>query len=273
MNRKSLLIVKLVCLCVLLVVVGGVLLRCFWGGLGPMRFSWDNKLERTESFSGVQSVEATTNSYSITVTEQPGTETKVEFYSGGFQTAKEPVIQLQNGVLIVKETNATAGISFGSGRIVISVPEGAPLDYSLTSTSGSLKLYAPGKTVSLASTSGSVKVYQGGETLDAVSTSGSVKVYGAFKSVSAASTSGDVKVTADENTTSVSASSTSGSVKIRLPKETGYTLDFMTVSGSVKDEYRGSSFGKSGSTEQGDGQIEINASSVSGSIKLTDWDD
>ena len=103
MSRKSLLLVKLVCLILLLLLVVGIAVRVFWGGYQSMRFNWDETLEMSESFSGVRSVEVRTVSYAISVVEQPGSETKVEYYSSGLGSAPEPKMRLENGVLIVEE--------------------------------------------------------------------------------------------------------------------------------------------------------------------------
>ncbi len=278
MSRKTSLIVRIVVLSVLLLGLLAMAVRMLWwvGRPGQAEWNWDGRREMvlSESYRGVTSVEVSTLSYAVEVVEHSGSETMVEFYRGFGATSREQISVTQNnGVLKVEQKPQFGLFSWGNCKVVVYVPQASPMDYDLASTSGSVKLNAPGKAVSVSTTSGSVKVYQGGETLSAVSTSGSVKVYEGFVTIDAGTTSGSVKVKAAQNTTRIVAESTSGSVKIQLPRDMGYVFDFSSVSGSVKDLYREKSFGSEGSSEYGGRDVAITASTVSGSIKLCDWDD
>ena len=148
------------------------------------------------------------------------------------------------------------------------------MSFTMSSLSGSISLNAKSLNSDLSTISGSIKVYRGGLSLTAGSTSGSVKVFEAFEKVSASSVSGSIKIRANDGTISVGAETVSGSIKVMLPPSAGYELSYSTTSGSVKDEYRGKSFDKEGTASFGsDGaNIKINASSISGSIKLCDFD-
>ncbi len=273
---RNALIFKLIVLIVVFLLLAVFAVRLIVSGGSGFVFNWnlgnEGTLESTDSFSGITAVQAEAYSYAVYVQEHSGTNTTVEFYSTGFGNAEKPEISCKGGVLTVKE-QARFGIHFGSGRIVISVPADSKLDYKLTSVSGSMKLNATGNNVDITNTSGSVKVWGGGTKLSVASVSGSVKIYDAFESIDVKSTSGSVKVVADTNTKSVSLSSTSGSIKLMLPTSIGYKWDYTTVSGSVKDEYRGTSYSKNGAAVYGDESLLIKMKNTSGSSKLCDWSD
>lgn len=274
---KMSLTIKLIVLIVLLVLVCAIAVQLIFGGWGSLfNFNNNNKgsLVLSESFEGVTSLDVDVSSYSVEVVTHKKDNVTVDFYRVGLGTMDEPTVDMMNGVLTIKEPTRLVRVQLGYGKIVISVPESSRLAYDLRSTSGSVKLDACSSTAELKSVSGSVKVYQPGETLNADSTSGSVKAYSPFKEIDAHSTSGSVRVVADAQTAYVYASSTSGSVKIALENVSGYTLDYKSTSGSTKDSYRDFSYGSGhGNTAWGDESLEIKASSVSGSVKLTDWDD
>lgn len=274
MNRK-LLIAKLVALIVLLVVVCAIAVQVIFKGWGSMtQFAGSGTLVSRTEFSLAEEVDVNLASFGVEVFTHDKENFIVDFYRSGFGTIKDPTIELIDGVLTVKETIMPIGINLGSGKIIVYVPEGTPLPYTLHSTSGSVRLRAPSTSANLHSTSGSVKVYSGGETLTAESTSGSVKVYAPFKTIDANSTSGSVKLIADAQSESIKARSVSGSVKIALDGVTGYILDYKTVSGSVKDTYANAKYsGRYGSIRWGDESLKITAQSTSSSIKLTDWSD
>lgn len=274
MNKKSL-ITKLICLIVLLVLVCAVAVQFIFGGSSIMSLSNNERsLVFSKTFDDVSELKVSSSSYAVEVVTHRGDGFTVDFYRNGLGTMDEPTVELKGGVLTVEEPIRIVRFQIGYGKIVISVPEDSVLPYNLKSTSGSVKLDAQSTSAKLKSVSGSVSVYQPGETLDASSTSGSVKVYAPFNEINAHSISGSVKVTADAKTQTIKATSTSGSVRISLDGVSGYTLDYKTVSGSTKDEYRDFSYGSGrGNTAWGDESLEMIASSTSGSIRLTDWND
>lgn len=67
-------------------------------------------------------------------------------------------------------------------------------------------------------------------------------------------------------------SAISGSTSIQLENVSSYEFDYSTTSGSIKDTYEGTKFSKLGSSTQGDSSLKMNVSSISGSIKLEDWE-
>ncbi len=278
MNRKSL-TAKLIVLVMLLLLFCAIAVQIIFGGWSTL-FSLGSKsgirgsLAYSGNFDGVTSLNVGAASFSVEVITHDRDVVTVDFYRIGFCTAAEPVVDMKNGVLSVKESKQMFGIHLGSGKIVISVPADSVLAYGLHSTSGSVKLDARSSTAELNSVSGSVKVYQPGDILKASSTSGSVKAYAPFKEIDAHSISGSVKVVADAQTVSILASSTSGAVNVALENVSGYTLDYKSTSGTTKDGYHDFSYGGGrGNAAWGDESLEIKASSISGSIKLTDWND
>lgn len=228
----------------------------------------------SKTFDDVKGIDVDTLSYGVQVETHKKDNFIVEFYHDGIGTAAEPVVKLDGGVLSSKEPARVDSTQRGHGKIVITVPENSVLPYDLNSVSGSLVLDAQSTSLTIQSVSGSIKVYQPGETLKAESTSGSITATATFKEVSANSISGSVKVKADAETKFVNVTNISGSVNIELDGVSGYTLYYSTISGAVKDEYHGFSSSRgSGNTAWGDENLEITAGSISGSIRLTDWDD
>ena len=273
-SNKTPLIIKLIALIVVFLLVAAFSIKLvFRGYSGMTSFNIGSKLLSSESYSGIKTIESSLLSYGLSVEEHEGSETLVEIYSAGVFTSRVPTVGAAGGTLTVKQEQHTPGITLGGGRVVIRVPKGSVLDYSLVSASGSVALDARCKSAAVTSVSGSVKVSSGGETLAIASTSGSVKVPEPFKTVDIASVSGSIKVAADKASESLALKSTSGSIKIMLIGDIGYTMNFGTTSGSVKDEYRGVSYRKNGSADWGDKSLGITAETTSGSIKLCDWDD
>lgn len=273
MSRKTLLIIKLALYIFLFLLVLALSAQILWKGWSPMTFSGSGKLVSSEHFTDVTSVQIGASSYSIEVTEHDDPDTIVSFYRVGLGSAAEPDVILENGTLQISEQGVIIGLHLGGGRIVVQVPRGSKLPYALSSVSGSIHLDAVSTTAKLHSISGSLKAYQAGGKLIADTTSGSIKLYKPFVSIDAQSTSGSIKAAANAETEKMLARSVSGSVKLALRDVPGYQLTYRSVSGSVKDEYHGISYGKSGSAPWGDGSLVIDAKTTSGSIKLTDWDD
>lgn len=105
--------------------------------------------------------------------------------------------------------------------------------------------------------------------LEMETVSASVSADGSFKKVSSETVSGSVRVNFKESPGGkCTFDSVSGSVTLGLPHGTGYTLDFSSMSGSFSDEITGTSGGRKGTSKNGDGDVTIKVSTMSGSVKL-----
>ncbi len=276
MSRKSLLIVRLVVLLLLLLALLPIAARMLFAG-GRGFFGFGNSLLPSEpvfsdSFTGVQSVEVDVVSVAVEVEEQDGGATTVEYFtSGGDSETVEA--SMSGGVLYIRQPRQFGffDLSGIASRVVIRVPRGSALDYAISTTSGSVRLAAGSGSTAVTTTSGSIKIWGAGRQVSALSVSGSVKIYDPFEEISASTTSGSIKATAGETTRSAALCSTSGSVKLRMPEGSGYTLLYQSTSGSVRDEYRNIKFGDDGRYVHGDGAMQLNLQTTSGSIKLCDW--
>ena len=278
MSHKTSLIVRLILMIILFLLVLMLAVQVIGKGWSFLSFSGSGKLVCSEHYEGVTSIEADTASCAVEVVEHKGSDVIAEFYRLGFGSVKEPTMELRDGMLSVQETETPLGIHFGSGKVILRVPEGSALPYRLHTTSGSVRLGAASAEAVLQTVSGSIKVYQGGDSLTAETTSGSVKVYEPFDLLDIKTTSGSIKAVAAGGTTDVRMESVSGSVKLKLDGVSGYTMDYSTDSGSVKNEYPAMEYNygayhKHGTAVWSDGSLSIWAETTSGSIKLTDWND
>ncbi len=277
MNNKTPYIVKIVLLALLLIflIIAAVRFVNYGiGGLGVFTFGTPfggKELVSSESFDGVDKVKIDSVSYSVYIEEYSGSQVVAEFLANGVGAAKVPEFKLDGDTLKIAQ-KPNIGIDTSSGQIHVKVPSNSELDYEIDSVSGSVKVYATSSDLDIESSSGSIHA-KGGKTAEVESISGSVKLEEPFKTIKVSSVSGSVKLWADGDTKSIHVDSTSGSVKIGLRGVDGYTLDFDSVSGSVKDTYNSTSGEHSGTLKTGDGSLSINVETISGSIKLTDWSD
>lgn len=232
----------------------------------------NEKLQDTGSYHNIENIDVSAISSSVSIEEYDGSTTEYEFFS--FTDKSNPTVEVNGNTLRI-EQKMRIGVEFFGSRIVIRVPKNDTLSYNTKTVSGSISLNAKSKDADLETVSGSIKVYLGGESIAANTTSGSVKIQQPFKNIDLSTVSGSIKAVTDKNTKVVSADTTSGSVKISLPSDCDYTLNYSTTSGSVRDDYHGISFDKRGSTTYGnkDNAMTISASTVSGSISLTDLGD
>lgn len=273
MRNKGALIVKLALLFLVLAILVFAAFKLVNSSfIGIFNFGLSKELVESKSFSGITDIELSVVTESVTVEEYDGSETLYEYYSTSSKNA--PVVEQSGATLKVTQTVERRLQSISRSNITIKVPRGQAASFTLSALSGSLSLNAKSLIADLSTISGSIKVYRGGLSLTAGTTSGSIRVFEAFEKVSASSVSGSIKIRANDSTSSVSAETVSGSIKVMLPPSAGYELHYSTTTGSVKDEYRGKSFEKEGTASFGsDGaNIIINASSISGSIKLCDFD-
>lgn len=101
-------------------------------------------------------------------------------------------------------------------------------------------------------------------------TSGDIFFYGSFENGTFNAVSGCFYLTADGMLRSLSANSVSGEVSLSLPVDTGFTLEFDSVSGSF---YSGN-FGvteKAGTYTHGNGEVSITVDTVSGDLILSEY--
>lgn len=273
MNNKIIDITKLVVLFIILILLTFVFVDIIKGGSGIMSYEKSSPI-LNEEYAGVKKLECNMSSSELRVSEYDGEKVIVKAYSSGFPVTPAPSVSMTDGILKIQQINIISFGLFKRNTVEILVPRGSEFDYDLHTISGSLKLDAKSVNAALSSTSGSVKVYQGGKTLDLKCTSGSVKVYEPFVNARINCISGSIKSVCGEISENMDITCTSGSVRVKLyPADIGYVFNGDATSGSVKDEYRDSRFGNSGTSSQGDQKLSINVRTTSGSIKLADWND
>lgn len=284
MNRKTWLTLKLILLVILF------LLLCLFTGsfLLPMsplsgRLRAGNRYPgshmqpkgEAQAFDGVEKIIVQSVSLPVSICESDVEQVTVRDNSRSFglKLGTANTVTEEGGTLTIRQGKHVSVMSVLTGNFEIEIPRGTILEYDLKNVSGSIYHDAPSREeLKVKTTSGSIKILQGGDTANARSTSGSVRIYGPFREVRAQSTSGSVRATADGTSQLLNCSTTSGSVKIQLNQVSGYEMAYSSTSGSIKDLYTDTSYSKSGRCIFGDGTLRIDASSVSGSIKLMDWD-
>ena len=276
MSNRTVNICKLILLLALLVPLCVLGYRMVSKGSMDMFSFHGGKAVLQESYTGVTAVRTDLCSCSVSVSTHNSGETEVEIRRVGLGLGANdaPQVKLEGGALEITQPRTLFSFSTVGYAVSIRVPADSLMDYELRSVSGSVRLYAPGGKVFAKTTSGSIRVGGSAADVQAESVSGGIRLYGDERTrrMRADNTSGSIKVAAGENAESIHTQSISGSIKISIPKTLGYTLDYKSVSGSVKDEYRGISYERHGVATQGDGQAAITAHNTSGSIKLTDWE-
>ncbi|MDO4566853.1 MAG: DUF4097 family beta strand repeat-containing protein [Oscillospiraceae bacterium] len=269
MSNRNFLTVKLV---VLIILLAAALLTAFyiigggWSGLKLFSLSPSGEeLSSGESFKDVSKLDIDLLSYSLDIVEGEGDETVVSFSSLSGSAA--PLYTLEDGVLSISE-KPSVGIK-PDGKLILSLPRGLEPNIDIDSASGSVSVKAPGSELDIDTTSGSIKISAGGRSLKAASVSGSITIDACFETQELESVSGSIKTRLDRGTRSIDAESASGSLRISVSDAAPYTLDFESISGSVRDEYSGMSFGSTASW--GGGGTAVSAETISGSIRLCDW--
>lgn len=282
MSRKQWLILKLMLLIFIFIIIFGISIGLMsYSKFGDQRFKTNMTssmpLEEGEkkSFSNVEKVIVNSISLPVHIYESDVTEVTLQDNSiaYGLGSRKPNRISHKDGIIRFEQRKQTPFLFFVRGNIIIEVPRGSILEYDIESISGIINHDALSQgTLKLETVSGSIKIYQKGEIAFAESVSGSVRIYSAFEHVSAESVSGSVNIVANQDSKEILGESVSGSVRIQLEQVSGYEIDYSTLSGSVKDTYSNIAYLKSGQAENGDSSLKINVSTISGSIKLTDWE-
>lgn len=137
-----------------------------------------------------------------------------------------------------------------------------------STVSGKITLNTSANEISLSTTSGALEAEIGhAKTLDISGISGKIRVNAAeIKKAEIDSVSGAVEA-ALQKTESLKISTVSGAVRLSLPKDSGFTADFSTVSGSLNNDIAASRTGSR--CVLGDGSALISVSTVSGSLTLS----
>lgn len=273
MSRKTVLIVKLVVLCVLFALVSAVAWRVVVKGWGEMRIAnGSGELISSETYAAVDAVEVDIKSANVEVLPHNEDTVLVEIYRSGISMGPDPVSCLTGSTVHVTQALGI-GIHLGGGKILIYVPADRVMDYSLQTISGTIALQAPSKSALLHTVSGSVRATGGGASIDASTVSGSIRINAPYETVVCKTTSGSIRTSADAATQSITASSVSGSVRVRMDDVSGYRMRYSNVSGSVRDEYHDLRYEKKGESVWGDESLSLDLRSTSGSIRLESWDD
>ncbi len=270
MNRKKWLTIKLILLILVLFLMGMIALNL----TGLKSLTAVGGEERT--FTNVEKIVVESISLSVKIIETDGTIVTIKDNSKGYgiRAGKPNILKQEDGVVTFKQGKGIFFLSFVTGNVVVEVPRGSLLEYDVKSISGNIDHDAmSGESLQASSISGDIEIHQGGEKASVETTSGSVRVHAPFEKVKAESVSGSIRLTADQNSKEVKTSAISGSIRIQLKKVLGYTMDYSSTSGSVKDTYDNIDYSKSGHAIRGDSALDINVSTISGSIKLADWND
>ena len=276
MDRKKYLSIKLVIMVVILLIVSVMAFN--FSGLGTTQTPETNK---QQSFSNVDKIIVESLSLNVKIVEGPVDKVRVTDSSKfvGFKN-REPNIIVQEGkTLKIKQRKGGFFLSFVTGNIVIEVPPLTPMTtniiYDISNVSGDIDFDAFSKDqLNLKTVSGSIKVYEkNGEKIDAKTTSGSIEIRSPFGKIKTKSVSGNIKLFGGLGSKEIESSTVSGSIKIQTRKDhvTGIDFNYKSTTGNVENTYTNTEYGKSGNITEGDSSLKIEAKSVSGSIKLTDW--
>lgn len=268
MNRRNWLAIKLFLLTVSLFCIGIIAIN-YAEFTDQMIIGGEEKLFSNIEKIIVESVNLPVNIYEEDV-EKVTIKDNSKVY--GLSTGKPNTIDEEDGVLSVKQEKNYSFLFFVTGEIIIEVPKGSFLEYDINSISGKINHTALSKdTLRAKSISGAVRIHRGSERVTIETISGSVRIHAPFQEVSASSVSGSIHIVANQDTKQILTSTISGSTSIQLENVSGYNMEYSTTSGSIKDVYEGLVYSKKGSTTLRDSYLKINSSSVSGSIKLEDW--
>lgn len=296
-NRK--LILSLIWIFAILIIVVTIVKNGF-GGDSFSSFEDDQTLQsiaedgiyNTYSFNAnkIEDIQISLVAEKLTVQPVNTNEITVELY-GTWSKKLEPEVSYTNNTLTIKQKqkngvnlhkrsvvvklpsekvtqNTIAKIENVSGSIQLSDFEMSKLNIS--NVSGSIKLSnIVCKSSNLECVSGSVKVENCSiDSVEIATVSGSIKAEGYFDELDADAVSGSIKVQNQKDFTKDSSFSTiSGAITIDLPSDTNAKIDCSSTSGSVLCEHTNTK-AKSVDQKLGNGTYELEANSMSGSIKI-----
>lgn len=217
-------------------------------------------------------------------------EITVELY-GTWSKKLEPEVLYTNNTLTIKQKQKN-GVNLHKRSVVVKLPSEKITQNTITkienvsgsvqlsdfemsklnisNVSGSIKLNnIVCKSSNLECVSGSVKVENCSiDSVEIATVSGSIKAEGYFDELDADAVSGSIKVLNQKDFTKDSSFSTiSGAITIDLPSDTNAIIDCSSTSGSVLCEHTNTK-AKSVDQKLGNGTYELEANSMSGSIKI-----
>ena len=296
-NRK--LILSLLWIFAVLIIAGTIVKNTF-GSDSFLSFEDDSTLQSLEeddiyntySFNAnkIEDIQIALVAEKLSIQPVNSNEITVELY-GTWSKKFEPEVSYTNNTLIIKQKQKN-GVNLHKRSVVVKLPAEKITQNTITkienvsgsvqlsdfemsklnisNVSGSIKLSnIVCKSSKLECVSGSVKIENCSiEDLEIATVSGSIKSEGYFDELDADAVSGSIKVLNQKDFTKDSSFSTiSGAITIDLPSDTNAKIDCSSTSGSVLCEHTNT---KSKSVDQklGRGTYELEANSMSGSIKI-----
>ena len=252
----------------------------------------EDEIYNTYSFNAnkIEDIQIALVAEKLSIQPVNSNEITVELY-GTWSKKLEPEVSYTNNTLIIKQKQKN-GVNLHKRSVVVKLPAEKITQNTITkienvsgsvqlsdfemsklnisNVSGSIKLSnIVCKSSNLECVSGSVKIENCSiEDLEIATVSGSIKSEGYFDELDADAVSGSIKVLNQKDFTKDSSFSTiSGAITIDLPSDTNAKIDCSSTSGSVLCEHTNT---KSKSVDQklGSGFYELEANSMSGSIKI-----
>ena len=197
---------------------------------------------------------------------------------------RRPVAKLDGNTLSVKTPkNVINNFNLGQYKtnVEITVPSSfnkssraSSRDIKLSTVSGSITVKEiTADSFDVEAVSGSIKLLDiVAESVDTDTVSGSTTLEGKVRKFDLDTTSGSIHIkTSDMINSKSSANTVSGSVDITLPENSGFTLDYSSVSGTTHNEFTGFKSDrktKSGNDVYKNGNVKITVGTVSGGINV-----
>lgn len=252
----------------------------------------EDGIYNTYSFNAnkIEDIQISLVAEKLTVQPVNTNEITVELY-GTWSKKLEPEVSYTNNTLTIKQKQKN-GVNLHKRSVVVKLPSEKVtqntiakienvsgsvqlLDFemsklNISNVSGSIKLNnIVCKSSNLECVSGSVKVENCSiDSVEIATVSGSIKAEGYFDELDADAVSGSIKVLNQKDFTKDSSFSTiSGAITIDLPSDTNAKIDCSSTSGSVLCEHTNTK-AKSVDQKLGNGIYELEANSMSGSIKI-----
>ena len=252
----------------------------------------EDGIYNTYSFNAnkIEDIQISLVAEKLTVQPVNTNEITVELY-GTWSKKLEPEVSYTNNTLTIKQKQKN-GVNLHKRSVVVKLPSEKVtqntiakianvsgsvqlFDFemsklNISNVSGSIKLSnIVCKSSNLECVSGSVKVENCSiDSVEIATVSGSIKAEGYFDELDADAVSGSIKVQNQKDFTKDSSFSTiSGAITIDLPSDTNAKIDCSSTSGSVLCEHTNTK-AKSVDQKLGTGTYELEANSMSGSIKI-----
>lgn len=263
------------------VLVAGVVLKGFWGGLGDFSIGITGNV-----YSGEYNIGGGNISDPINTVEVDWVSGKIDIavYDGDTTVIDENEIEdedyklryrVENGKLTVHSEKS--GISFGvikrpKKELTIKIPRAyaenlRALKINSTSAEINLNGLTVSETAEIDTVSGRVAASDfNAASLECDTVSGDIKVSGTIESFDLDSTSGSAEITTAVPLKKLETDTVSGNVTVTLPENSGFSLEFDTVSGDLNSELPLSK--KNGKYICNDGSAKFEADSTSGDFKV-----